>query len=175
MPRRSRCRPTHSASRCTSACTAPGPQGIHVTSLPPSSASHSTDRMAQASGFSLHAGVAAEAHQRGKLERCKRLCRYIAGQCGAEARRDALYAAPQTRFRGHLPSVSFLHSKRRATSLLDCPVAHASTMRALTQRRRHRARACERSHLRMFSLPTRTNAGDRMAVPAKEKMVRTDK
>jgi hypothetical protein len=34
----------------------------------------SPDRVAQASGFSLHAGVAVEADQRGKLER---LCRYV--------------------------------------------------------------------------------------------------
>jgi hypothetical protein len=52
-----------------------GRKAFTLQSLPPSSASDSTDWVAQASGFSLHAGVAAEAHQRGKLER---LCRYIA-------------------------------------------------------------------------------------------------
>jgi hypothetical protein len=35
---------------------------------------HGGERLAQANGFSLHAGVAAEAEERGKLER---LCRYI--------------------------------------------------------------------------------------------------
>jgi hypothetical protein len=44
-------------------------------SLPPRGEPSGSDRVAQASGFSLHAGVAAGADQRGTLER---LCRYIA-------------------------------------------------------------------------------------------------
>ena len=43
--------------------------------------------MAQASGFSLHAGVAAEAYERDKLER---LCRYIARPAVASERLSRL-------------------------------------------------------------------------------------
>jgi hypothetical protein len=43
-------------------------------SLPPSGEERAGESVAQVAGFSLHAGVAAEAHQRQKLER---LCRYI--------------------------------------------------------------------------------------------------
>ncbi len=46
-----------------------------LQSLPPSVEPPGSERVAQTAGFSLHAGVAAEADQRGKLER---LCRYIA-------------------------------------------------------------------------------------------------
>jgi hypothetical protein len=52
-----------------------GRKAFLLQSLPPAAASTSTERVAQACGFSLHAGVAAEAEQREKLER---LCRYIA-------------------------------------------------------------------------------------------------
>jgi hypothetical protein len=52
-----------------------GRKAFLLQSLPPAAASKSTERVAQACGFSLHAGVAAEAEQREKLER---LCRYIA-------------------------------------------------------------------------------------------------
>jgi hypothetical protein len=51
-----------------------GRKAFRLQSLAPSTAPDSPDRVAQASGFSLHAGVAAEAGQRDKLER---LCRYI--------------------------------------------------------------------------------------------------
>jgi ribosomal protein S27E len=50
-----------------------GRKAFTLRSLPPSTAS-SSERVAQAAGFSLHAGVAAEADERDKLER---LCRYI--------------------------------------------------------------------------------------------------
>ena len=46
--------------------------------LPPGS-----DRVAKLAGFSLHAGVAAKAHQRDKVER---LCRYIARPAVSEKR-----------------------------------------------------------------------------------------
>jgi hypothetical protein len=46
-----------------------------LQSVPPREEPPGSERVAQASGFSLHAGVAAEADQRGTLER---LCRYIA-------------------------------------------------------------------------------------------------
>jgi len=46
--------------------------------LPPSS-----ERVAKLAGFSLHAGVAAKAHQRDKVER---LCRYIARPAVSEKR-----------------------------------------------------------------------------------------
>jgi hypothetical protein len=36
----------------------------------------------------------------------------------------------RTKRRRHLPTVAFVLSKRRATSLLACPVAQASTIRA---------------------------------------------
>jgi len=42
-----------------------------------------TDRVAKLAGFSLHAGVAAKAHQRKKIER---LCRYIARPAVSEKR-----------------------------------------------------------------------------------------
>ena len=45
-----------------------------LQSLPPLSGDRAGEPVAQAAGFSLHAGVAAAAHQRNKLER---LCRYI--------------------------------------------------------------------------------------------------
>jgi Putative transposase len=46
-----------------------------LQSVPPRGEPPSSERVAQASGFSLHAGVAAAMDQRGTLER---LCRYIA-------------------------------------------------------------------------------------------------
>jgi hypothetical protein len=52
-----------------------GRKAFMLQSLPPRGEPPGSERVAQASGFSLHAGVAAEADQRGKLER---LCRYIA-------------------------------------------------------------------------------------------------
>src|SRR5216684_3956573 len=45
-----------------------------LQSLPPLSGDRAGEPVAQAAGFSLHAGVAAAVHQRNKLER---LCRYI--------------------------------------------------------------------------------------------------
>jgi hypothetical protein len=53
-------------------------QAFRLQSLAPSSKSDSPDRVAQVSGFSLHAGVAAEADQRGKLERLCRSCQFVA-------------------------------------------------------------------------------------------------
>jgi hypothetical protein len=52
-----------------------GRKAFMLQSLPRCGERSDSDRVAQAAGFSLHAGVAAEADQRGKLER---LCRYIA-------------------------------------------------------------------------------------------------
>jgi hypothetical protein len=52
-----------------------GRKAFLLQSVAPAAASMSTERVAQACGFSLHAGVAAEAEQREKLER---LCRTIA-------------------------------------------------------------------------------------------------
>ena len=43
--------------------------------MPAREEDNNNPRLAKANGFSLHAGVAAQAHQRRKLER---LCRYIA-------------------------------------------------------------------------------------------------
>jgi Putative transposase len=51
-----------------------GRKAFRLQSLAPSCAPDGPDQVAQASGFSLHAGVAAEAGQRDKLER---RCRYI--------------------------------------------------------------------------------------------------
>ena len=45
-----------------------------LQSLPPLSGDRAGEPVAQAAGFSLHAGVAAAVHQRSKLER---LCRYM--------------------------------------------------------------------------------------------------
>jgi Putative transposase len=52
-----------------------GRKAFMLQSLPPRGEPPGSERVAQASGFSLHAGVAAGADQRGTLER---LCRYIA-------------------------------------------------------------------------------------------------
>jgi len=52
-----------------------GRKAFMLQSLPRCGEPSGSERVAQAAGFSLHAGVAAEADQRGKLER---LCRYIA-------------------------------------------------------------------------------------------------
>jgi hypothetical protein len=51
-----------------------GRKALTLQTLPPASDATSTERVARWSGFSLHAGVAAEALERAKLER---LCRYI--------------------------------------------------------------------------------------------------
>jgi hypothetical protein len=52
-----------------------GRKAFMLQSLPPRGETPGSERVAQAAGFSLHAGVAAEADQRDTLER---LCRYIA-------------------------------------------------------------------------------------------------
>jgi ribosomal protein S27E len=54
-----------------------------LQTLPPQPDEPSTARVAKVAGFSLHAGVMAEAHQRDKLER---LCRYISRPAIAEKR-----------------------------------------------------------------------------------------
>jgi hypothetical protein len=58
---------------------------------PPASASKSTERVAQASGFSLHARAAGEAEQRDKLER---LCRSISRPAVASERLILLSQGP---------------------------------------------------------------------------------
>lgn len=64
-----------------------GPQAgrkvFTLQTLPPRDVNESPARVGTASGFSLHAGVAAKAHQRDKLER---LCRYIARPAVSEKR-----------------------------------------------------------------------------------------
>jgi hypothetical protein len=52
-----------------------GRKAFMLQSLPPRGEPPSNERVAQAAGFSLHAGVVAAADQRGTLER---LCRYVA-------------------------------------------------------------------------------------------------
>jgi hypothetical protein len=51
-----------------------GHPAFRLRSLPPLTGDRSGERLAQTPGFSLHAGVAADVHQRQRLER---LCRYI--------------------------------------------------------------------------------------------------
>jgi len=51
-----------------------GEKAFTLQTLPPVVEGERENRMAQASGFPLHAGVAAEGGERGKLER---LCRYV--------------------------------------------------------------------------------------------------
>jgi hypothetical protein len=51
-----------------------GRQAFKLQSLPPLTGDRAGEALAKAAGFSLHAGVAAEAHQRNKLER---VARYI--------------------------------------------------------------------------------------------------
>ncbi len=59
-----------------------------LQSLPPAEESkNESSRVANVAGFSLHAGVMAEAHQRDKLER---LCRYIARPAVSEKRLSLL-------------------------------------------------------------------------------------
>jgi hypothetical protein len=60
-----------------------GRKALTLQSLPPASGVASAERVAQSSGFSLHAGVAAEACERDKLER---LCRYISRPAVASER-----------------------------------------------------------------------------------------
>jgi hypothetical protein len=56
-------------------CSPKAPTVGTLQSLPPlEEPKAGSSRVAKVAGFSLHAGVAAEAHQRDKLER---LCRYI--------------------------------------------------------------------------------------------------
>ncbi len=52
-----------------------GRKAFSLQTVPPREESHQDSRLAKVSGFSLHAGVATQAHQRRKLER---LCWYIA-------------------------------------------------------------------------------------------------
>jgi hypothetical protein len=51
-----------------------GRKAFMLQSLPPLSGDRAGEPVAQAAGVSLHAGVAAAAHQRNRLER---LCRYV--------------------------------------------------------------------------------------------------
>jgi hypothetical protein len=54
-----------------------------LNTLPPDEDSSGSDRVAKEVGFSLHAGVSTEAHQRDKLER---LCRYVTRPAVSEKR-----------------------------------------------------------------------------------------
>jgi hypothetical protein len=55
-----------------------------LRTLPPDEdSSGGSDRVAKEAGFSLHAGVSTEAHQRDKLER---LCRYVTRPAVSEKR-----------------------------------------------------------------------------------------
>ncbi len=58
-----------------------------LQTIPPSNADAVSTRVANMAGFSLHAGVAAEAYQRDKLER---LCRYISRPAVSENRLEVL-------------------------------------------------------------------------------------
>jgi len=60
-----------------------GRKVFSLQTLPPQPDESSTARVAKVAGFSLHAGVMAEAHQRDKLER---LCRYISRPAVSEKR-----------------------------------------------------------------------------------------
>jgi hypothetical protein len=71
-----------------------GRKAFMLQSLPPRGEPPGSGRVAQASGFSLHAGVAAGADQRGTLER---LCRYIARPAVA-IERLSLTAQGHTRY-----------------------------------------------------------------------------
>ena len=51
-----------------------GRPAFRLKTLPPLTGDRAGERLAQTPGFSLHAGVAADVHQRQRLER---LCRYI--------------------------------------------------------------------------------------------------
>jgi hypothetical protein len=57
---------------------------LTLQTLPPDEdSSGGSDRVAKEAGFSLHAGVSTEAHQRDKLER---LCRYVTRPAVSERR-----------------------------------------------------------------------------------------
>ena len=60
-----------------------GRKVFSLQTLPPHTTQHRSARLAQAAGFSLHAGVAARADRRDKLER---LCRYISRPAVSEKR-----------------------------------------------------------------------------------------
>jgi len=69
-------------------CSPKAPTVGTLQSLPPlEEPKAGSSRVAKVAGFSLHAGVAAEAHQRDKLER---LCRYIARPAVSEKRLSLL-------------------------------------------------------------------------------------
>jgi len=69
-------------------CSPKAPTVGTLQSLPPlEEPKAGSSRLAKVAGFSLHAGVAAEAHQRDKLER---LCRYIARPAVSEKRLSLL-------------------------------------------------------------------------------------
>jgi hypothetical protein len=77
-----------------------------LQSLPRCGERSGSDRVAQAAGFSLHAGVAAEADQRGKLER---LCRSIARPAVA-IERLSLTAQGHIRYALKTPYETVLHT-----------------------------------------------------------------
>jgi hypothetical protein len=82
--------PTASPSGPTKAarCSPKAPTVGTLQSLPPlEEPKAGSSRVAKVAGFSLHAGVEAEAHQRDKLER---LCRYIARPAVSEKRLSLL-------------------------------------------------------------------------------------
>ena len=70
-----------------------------MQTLPPQTNEPLTTRVAKVAGFSLHAGVMAEAHQRDKLER---LCRYISRPAVSE-KRLALTSNGQIRYQLKTP------------------------------------------------------------------------
>ena len=96
-----------------------GPQaGRKVFTLQtlPASEEPFEDPVGQVAGFSLHAGVAAKAHQRQKLER---LCRYISRPAVSEQR---LSLTPNGNIRYHLTvTAPRTSSSSRSTSSPDSP------------------------------------------------------
>ena len=75
-----------------------------LQSLPPvEEPKASSSRVAKVAGFSLHAGVVAQAHQRDKLER---LCRYIARPAVSEKRLSQAGQGPGGPFEGQADGVA---------------------------------------------------------------------
>lgn len=120
----------------------------------------SSTRLAQVSGFSLHAGVLAEAGEREKLDR---LCRYIARPAAATQQRFWLTPAGQVRYQLKTPY------RDGTTHVLFEPVDFIARLAALVPKPRvnltryHRA---PNSHAREQVTPARRG---KRALPPPEK------
>jgi hypothetical protein len=113
-----------------------GQKAFMLRTLAPCGEDRGGERVAQANGFSLHAGVAAEAEERGKLER---LCRYISRPAVATERlsrtaQGHIRYALKTPYRDGTTHVraSAMRWAQRLKRVL-APIAARATLRACTR------------------------------------------